>query len=382
MIMALCGAIFSTCLAAVSSTVSASVASASTSTSSKTTWLCSPALPTDPCRGGINLAIDPVVGAPMVRTITAAKNPPIDCFYAYPTVSGQPGANADLTVEASQQAIATMQAAPFSQVCRVFSPMYHQVTLAGLQGLSRPQAKKALETSYASLAQGFRSFLAQEPKGRHFVVIGHSQGAAMLIRLLKNVIDPNPALRSRLVSALLIGGNLTVAKGKTTGGAFRHIPLCTSGKQLGCAMAYSAFSESEPPSTSSFFGIPGQGVSLMWGQTSKSKSLEVACTNPARFGPGSLRLNARFPSGSIPGAEYVTYPSLYRGRCTTFHGARYLEVTTVTDANHPASIQPNVRPVVQGNGAQWGLHAYDVNLGLGDLVALVARESLFLRTHR
>ncbi len=58
-----------------------------------------------------------------------AKNPPIDCFYVYPTVSGQPGPNADLTIDPEETAVAETQASRFSQVCRVYAPMYPQLTV-------------------------------------------------------------------------------------------------------------------------------------------------------------------------------------------------------------------------------------------------------------
>ena len=60
--------------------------------------------------------------------------------------------------------------------------------------------------------------------GRGIVFIGHSQGASILIALLKRVVDAKPAVRRRLVSALLLGENVTVPKGRAVGGDFEHIP--------------------------------------------------------------------------------------------------------------------------------------------------------------
>ena len=350
--------------------------------SSKTVWLCRPGLAHNPCTGDLNTLVVPAVGRSIVRPIAVAKNPPVDCFYAYPTVSQQPGLNANLAIEANEINVAYSQAGPFSQVCRVFAPMYRQVTVHGLFGLTGPQVQSSLDTSYRSLLSGFKAFLAQEPKGRHFVVLGHSQGAAMLIRLVRSEIDPNPTLRSRLLSALIIGGNLTVKKGARSGGAFRHIPLCSSGHQLSCAIAYSSFSQSQPPTPSSYFGIPGQGVSLMWGQTSRSSALEVACTSPAAFSKGFARLNPRWPDHTDPGVGYLTYPTLYRGQCAWDHGAHYLEVAAEPSTSYPSVVHPNDRPLVQSLGAQWGLHMDDVNIAQGDLVAFVARQEFFLLHHR
>ena len=369
-------------LATVSGLVPAVAESAGAKSASapKTTWLCKPGQSPDPCTQNISSAVVPAVGAPTVVHVAQPSSPPVDCFYAYPTVSSQSTPNSNLTVGPEQTYIAADQAAPFSQVCRVFAPMYRQMTIHELFSKDAAGQKRALDIAYASLAQGFAAFLAQEPKGRHFVLLGHSQGAAMLIHLIAKVIDPNPALRARLVSALLLGGNLTVAKGKTVGGAFQHIPLCTSGHQLSCAVAYSSF-YSAPPKTS-YFGIPGQGVSLLWGQTSRSSNLQVACVNPASFGPGSVRLGVRFLNTDFPGAGYVTYPGLYRSQCMRVNGATFLHVTVEPSSAYPAAAHPNQRPTVASSGKNWGLHDYDVNLAAGDLVSLVARQEFYLHNHR
>ena len=43
-----------------------------------------------------------------------AKNPPIDCFYVYPTVSGDRGMNSDLTPDNAEKGAAEVQFARFA----------------------------------------------------------------------------------------------------------------------------------------------------------------------------------------------------------------------------------------------------------------------------
>ena len=50
----------------------------------------------------------------------------------------------------------------------------------------------------------------------------------MLTHLIASEIDPNPSLRARLESALLIGCIVTVAAGQDVGGDFRNFPACRS----------------------------------------------------------------------------------------------------------------------------------------------------------
>ena len=61
------------------------------------------------------------------------RNPKIDCFYVYPTVSDQKGPNANLHIDPEERSIALYQAARYSQYCRVFAPMYRQITVPALE---------------------------------------------------------------------------------------------------------------------------------------------------------------------------------------------------------------------------------------------------------
>ena len=74
----------------------------------------------------------------------------------------------------------------------------------------------------------------------------------MLTKLIASEIDPNPDVRGLLVSALLIGGNVTVPTGQDVGGDFQNFPACRSASQTGCVVAYSSFIE--PPPADTVFG--------------------------------------------------------------------------------------------------------------------------------
>ena len=49
---------------------------------------------------------------------TVAKDPPIDCFYVYPTVSRDQGLNSDLNAGREEKLAAEAQFARFASVCR------------------------------------------------------------------------------------------------------------------------------------------------------------------------------------------------------------------------------------------------------------------------
>jgi hypothetical protein len=325
-----------------------------------TVWLCKPGLANDPCTSSLATTVVKASGSTSVANAKPATASGFDCFYVYPTVSREPTLNADLKVQEAETNVAIAQASRFSSVCRVFAPMYRQVTLAGLFA---PQGLAAVTTAYQSLLSGFDDYLAHLNDGRPIVFIGHSQGAAILIRLLAGVVDHDAKLRNRLVLAIVLGGDVEVRTGSLTGGSFTNIPLCSRAAEPGCVIAYSSF-PGEPPATA-LFGRPGQGVALQSQQTATA-GVQVACVNPAAIGGGSALLDPYFPSLGLMSTPWFSYPGLYRAACHTAHGATWLQVGKATGSS-------DRRPVVtELDGADWGYHTGDVNLALGNLVADVA----------
>ncbi len=345
---------------AVVALVPTSAASTPRGDASQTVWLCQPQQAFDPCVTNLDTAVVDASGSRVRHEVAPVPSSSFACFYVYPTVSPQAGHNANLVVQPAEIATARAQAAQFSSTCQVYAPMYRQRTLRGLvtsSGRLRDDPK-ADAVAYESLLQGWDDFLAHDDRGRPFVLIGHSQGAAMLIRLIKSQIDDDAALRRRLVVAIVAGGNVVVPVGRRVGGSFAHIPTCDSAHETGCVIAYSSFPGQPPPDA--LFGRPGQGVSLQSGQL-RSKGLEVACVNPASLTGGRGQLLPIFSAPGSPGAPYVSYPGLYAATCRHQGGATWLEVT--------AQKRPgDRRPTVTATQAAWGYHDDDVNLALGNLV--------------
>jgi hypothetical protein len=356
--------------------VPAGAASRMIGAASSTVWLCQPGQAGDPCAfspGATSVAADGTTRRAAAVSDSAAHG--FDCFYVYPTSSGELGNNADLRVQPVEREVAVVQASRFSQVCNVWAPMYRQATLAALNKGAAVEPS-VIATAYDSLLAAWKDYLAHDNHGRPVVFIGHSQGAAMLIRLLQSQIDPSPSLRRRMVSAIILGGNVQVLTGRDEGGSFRNIPTCGSSSQTGCVIAYSSFGS--PPPAGSFFARPGQGVSLQSGQTAR-QGQEVACVNPVTLSsqsgdllPYFLSATAAVPHVSVS-TRWVTYPNLYTAQCERSGGASWLQVTATAA---PGDARPTVSATL---GPNWGYHLQDVNLALGDLVADVASEEAAYR---
>ncbi len=360
-------------------------------------WVCHPDAD-DVCTGGLDATSVAADGTLTDQPWQAAEDPPIDCFYVYPTISQDPEEISDRVVGDEERFVTANQAARLGQECRVFAPVYRQRTLAGLTAAlggatttttttTVPGASPEPSPGYADVREAFAHYMATENDGRGVVLIGHSQGASVLNQLIKDEVDPNPDVRDVLVAAYLAGSSVAVPEGEVVGGDFQNVPGCTEPDQIGCVVSWATFRSTAPPPENSLFGRPrsGDGVAL--------------CTNPADVtdrsgGSGTpVEVHPYFPSdvsGSIltsgaadgptatwvaPSAgqittPFVTTPGLVSTRCASRGGFNYLEATVDGDPADPRAddIGGDLTP-------QWGLHLQDVNLVMGDIVDLVGSQT-------
>jgi hypothetical protein len=344
--------------------------SAAGAASGRVAWLCKPGKEHNPCmRGQKTTLISPTGEKLGVKHPHGPRHRRIDCFYLYPTVSDQETPNANLHIDPEERSIALYQAARYSQRCRVYAPMYRQLTLNAILG-SDPPTEHQIQVAYSSALRAWKTYLRKFNDGRGVVLMGHSQGSFILRELIANEIDPSPTLRRKLVSALLLGGNVEVAEGRTSGGDFQHIRACESRTELHCVVAFSTF---DAP-------VPDDAV---FGRTT-TPGMEILCTNPSALGGGSGELRAIYPSKpfapnttigvgtrlvGLPAVEtstrWIEADGAYTGSCSSANDADVLQIVGQDGA-------PDLRPVPT---AAWGIHLADANIALGNLLGLVRHQT-------
>lgn len=349
----------------------------------ETRWLCRPGAD-DVCTRDLDATAVAADGSTEVIPHEAADDPPVDCFYVYPTVSRDPTPNSDFEAGETEEVLTVYnQAARLTASCRVFAPVYRQLTLSMIGGGGDRDGGEGgddpREVAYGDVVDAFKHYVANDSEGRGFVLIGHSQGAFVLTQLIADEIDGEPLLRDRLVSAYILGATLPVADGDVVGGAFDEVPLCERDDQTGCVVSYSSYRATSPPVEGSFFGRAGDGT-------------RAACVNPADLDGGPAAVEPYFlldpPEGALLGGTataqpfsdpertaeittpWVTYPGLIEAECVDEGDFTYLALTVQGDPDDPRTddIGGDLTP-------EWGMHLIDANVAMGDIVRLVATQA-------
>ncbi len=343
-----------------------------------TNWLCLPGR-ADACATDQSATTVAADGTTAPLPWHAAANAKVDCFYVYPTVSMDASPNSDMVPGPEEASVVNQQLNRFAQQCRVFAPMYRQVTIPALRSAmaGAPMAGIDRELAYRDVVDAWRTYLRDHNHGRGVVLIGHSQGSGVLKRLLAEEIDGKP-VQKQLVLAILGGTNLLVPAGQVTGGDLKTIPLCTAVGQRGCVIAWVTFRADAPPPANSRFG------------RTTAAGMKVACVNPAMLRGGVGVADGFYPAGRIGLTEqppvvwatgktiatpFVAVPGLVTTECVDRDGAQYLALTI-----HPGSgARTNTLAgdvVVAGHVLpDWGLHLIDINAVMGNLVSDVAAAS-------
>ena len=347
-------------------------------------WLCRPGRTDDACAVDLTTTIIAADGAMTREAFTPHPSPPIDCFYVYPTVSFDPPPYSDVTVGNEERNVIRQQFARFRSHCRTYAPLYRQLTIGGLKSVLSGTQTIDRGLNYDDVLAAWRQYVSQDNGGRPFVIVGHSQGAMILTRLIGEEIEGKP-IQSRLVSAMLLGTTISVPKGRDVGGAFKTIPLCRKPGQTGCLITFASFRSTIPPPSNTLFGRV------------TSEGMEAACTNPAALGGGSGPLRAYLGVGSLiamPGSikhqwtttgaavetPFVSLPGLLSAKCATNEHATYLELTVAGDpADARADDIPGDLAMFGKPQPNWGMHLVDVNLAMGNLLDIVAQQTKALK---
>jgi Protein of unknown function (DUF3089) len=317
-------------------------------------WLCKPGISGDLCRE-LDQTLTNVFSDTSLSVVdfVQAENPAFDCFFVYPTVdfNEEPGNTEDLTDVSLILRPLYNEAARFLELCNVYSPLYHQMTISTYDVEGGFRNTPFFERALNDVETAFNQYLT-ESGDRPFVLIGHSQGSHILIEMLKKRFDNNALMRQRLISAILAGptGVLRVPEGQVSGGSFQNIPLCTHATDTACVIAWDSMAAG---------GIADRDI----------PEEPRPCVNPTNLGgtPGILEsfILQASQAPPPPGVETAFFglPGLHTATC---EADGFLGIGRVADDPREFLSPEAIQNVLGGT-----LHVADMAYTMGDLLRIV-----------
>ena len=273
-------------------------------------WLSRPGLADDPARF-------------LPPGVAAGRPGPAYAFVVHPTTYmarhhwNAPLDHADSRMRA---ALALESMASVFGEGAVYAPRYRQAA-RGTFLIEHRAAPQALALAEADVRSAFARFLAEIPPRAPIVLAGHSQGAAIVLRLLRDAAH-DPAIAPRIVAAYLAGWPVSAAHDLPLTG----LPPCTRPDQPRCAMAWTSYAEPADPHE---FRLLAARYPALDGTVDRAPPV---CTNPLTGGAQTAAPGTANP-GSLIAAEEFTDPELVRGkvgaRCDRASG-----LLMISDAPH------------------------------------------------
>ncbi len=292
-----------------------------------------------------------------LRSGAAPDAPDFAVFFVHPTSylsrtswNAKLGEDADAEAERVARLYVRGMASPFNAASQIWAPRYRQATMGAFL-TDKPEAGAAIDAAYTDVRDAYRYFIESLDDDTPIVIVGHSQGALHLLRLLREEVMDGPAA-NRLVAAYAIGWPVSVEHDLPVIG----IPACATPSQTGCLISWSSFAEPADPTSV----IETYADSVGYDGQQRGDS-QILCTNPltGMFGgsaPASANLGTLVPDDSISNGELV--PGAVPARCSE------RGILLIGD---PPELGPYVLP---GNN----YHVYDIPLFWANTQADVARR--------
>ncbi len=246
-------------------------------------WLARPGKPGDPTRW-------------LPHRVAPGAAVPAAVFYVHPTsLYDRSTWNApmkDAGTAARSDGFARVQASAFNAATQLWAPRYRQATFGAFL-TDAPAGRHAVDAAYRDVLAAFDQFVADSDPKLPIVIVGHSQGALHVIRLLEDRVAGRPLAR-RIAAVYVLGWPVSIVHDLPAMG----LPACSGAEQSGCVASWMSYAEPAAPADmlSIYDRWPG-----LDGRSRKGSA--ILCTNPLNGGsaasaPASANLGTLQPEVS------------------------------------------------------------------------------------
>lgn len=197
---------------------------------------------------------------------------------------------------------------PFNRSVNIWAPRYRQAAVGAFL-TNKPDARMAFDAAYDDIAQAFDYFTGTVDPDTPIILVGHSQGAMHLKRILAEKVAGTP-LENRVVAAYVAGWPVSIERDLPRMG----LPACATANQAGCVLSWQSFAE--PADPEALFDAYASGPTLDGEPLEPSDAL---CINPLtgttglHEAPASSNLGTLVPAETMADGELV--PGAVPARC-------------------------------------------------------------------
>lgn len=234
----------------------------------------------------------------------ASELPSFAVFFVPPTSYIKAGGdwNAaldDASTDARARLFLKGLASPFNRADEIWAPRYRQAA-AGAFLTNKPEATRAIDAAYADVVQAFRYFVESVDGSKPIVLAGHSQGAAHILRILREEVAGSP-LEARVAAVYAPGWPISVEHDLPA----LPFPACAAAGQTQCILAWSSFAENGDAS------LIMERYKATPGNDGKPRGEgPILCVNPLTGGvggnaPASANLGTLVPDESMTSGRLV-----------------------------------------------------------------------------
>ncbi len=240
----------------------------------------------------------------------------IDVFMVCTTVDSRSSHNAfDLNEKLKARFVSALDAEKglYDETARVYAPYYRQMSINAYK-LPTAAFNEARQIAYRDVADAFRWYLDHENNGRGLILAGFSQGADLVLELLKEFYGGDELeavkLRANLVAAYAIGWRVTASMTDE----YPQIVPASGESDTGCVISYDCED-----------GTLGGSVIIPMG-------MQALSINPLNWKTDSTPADKSLNLGAVMQTDGEPQPGL----CGCYIGKRgELVVTDVTPADYP-----------------------------------------------
>lgn len=175
------------------------------------------------------------------------------------------------------------EASIFNGCCNIYAPHYREASIFAYIGLSEKKRDLLLNAVFEDIAAAFEYFVTHNNQNRPIIIVSHSQGTHLAMRLLRK-IDKDPDLANRIVVAYLIGSG-PVSLTQNYIDSLDHFTTCTASNTVRCIVHWNTYGEN---GGTKIFASPEKSI----------------CTNPLSWQQHEQRIpaNQHMGAAAISGA--------------------------------------------------------------------------------